>query len=82
MPFNLKSEVNKRIREPLLIEDERLRREVMQCVLCDDNYSPLIERIRHTIGVEYEYILQEKLHNLSIGMWHVSWKYDKTCDTT
>jgi hypothetical protein len=67
MSFNMKSEVNKRIRDPSLINDERLRMEVINCVLCDDNYSPLIEKIRHTVGAEYEYILQEKLHNLSIG---------------
>ena len=62
----MKVEVNRRIKDPNLIEDERLRKEVMRCIACDDNYSPLVEKIRHSIGMEYEYLLQEKLRNLGI----------------
>jgi len=62
----MKMEVNKRIKVPSLIEDTRLRKEVEQCVVCDDNYSPLVEKIRRTTGLEYEFILQEKLRNLQI----------------
>jgi hypothetical protein len=46
LPQKFKLEVNSRIRDPSLIEDERLRKEVMNCISCDDNYSPLVEKIR------------------------------------
>jgi len=63
---NVKSEVSKRIKDPSLIEDERLKNEVEKCIACDDNYSPLVEKIRRSTGIEYEYILQEKLRNLNV----------------
>jgi hypothetical protein len=59
--LNLKSEITKRIRDPSLIDDERLREEVKKCVLVDDNYSPLVDKIRHTTGLEYEFILMVRM---------------------
>jgi len=62
----MKSEVSKRIKDPSLIEDERLRKEVVLCIEKDDNYSPLVEKIRRTIGLEHEHLLQRKLVDLSV----------------
>ena len=64
--INLKNEVNKIIRDPTLIDDVRLRHQVMDCIVADDNYSPLVEKIRHNTGIEYEYILIEKLKTMKI----------------
>jgi len=66
-PSNIKTQANKRIKDPSLINDERLKREVKDCIQFDDNYSPLVEKIRRTTGIEYEFILQEKLKNLGIA---------------
>ncbi len=54
---NLRNEITRKIRDPSLIEDERLREEVQRCVEDDDNYSPLVEKARHTTGMEYEFML-------------------------
>ena len=58
--------VSAQLRQPELIENARLRADVRDCVVFDDNYSPLVEKLRHTIGVEYEYRLQARLRNLRI----------------
>jgi hypothetical protein len=42
----LKNEVNKLMRHTCAIEDPCLRREVEECIQCDDIYSPLIDRVR------------------------------------
>jgi len=62
----IKSEVTKCIKDTSFIEDKRLRWEVDQCIKYDDNYSPLVERVRHMIGVEYEQQLNLKLSELGI----------------
>eukprot|EP01137_Pigoraptor_chileana_P000149 Opistho-2@35825 len=54
-------EVKKAMQHPETIEDLRLREQVQFCILNDDVYSPLVEKVRHSLGIEYEYILQEKL---------------------
>eukprot|EP00276_Gloeochaete_wittrockiana_P003027 CAMPEP_0184658894 /NCGR_PEP_ID=MMETSP0308-20130426/27236_1 /TAXON_ID=38269 /ORGANISM="Gloeochaete witrockiana, Strain SAG 46.84" /LENGTH=260 /DNA_ID=CAMNT_0027098235 /DNA_START=194 /DNA_END=976 /DNA_ORIENTATION=+ len=61
-----KPEVSRCLKDPSVISDERLRREVEICVECDETYSPSVERVRHINGTEYEYILQEKVRNLGI----------------
>ena len=48
------------------IADERLRNEVLQCVEQDKDCSPFIDRIRESVGKEYEYVLQEQLRNRGI----------------
>eukprot|EP00698_Gefionella_okellyi_P020278 TRINITY_DN6349_c0_g1_i1.p1 TRINITY_DN6349_c0_g1~~TRINITY_DN6349_c0_g1_i1.p1 ORF type:complete len:307 (-),score=65.23 TRINITY_DN6349_c0_g1_i1:92-1012(-) len=65
-PNELKQLVSKGIRDPSSIDDERLREQVVECHEQDDIYSPTVERTKHNIGLEYEYILQEKLTNLNI----------------
>ena len=31
-------------------------------------HSPLVERIKHNVGLEYEYVLQEMLENLKVRL--------------
>ncbi len=54
------------LRQPLTIRHERLRAQVEECVRFDDNYSPLVEKLRHSIGTEYEHLLQARLRNLAV----------------
>ncbi|CAM9905930.1 unnamed protein product, partial [Ectocarpus fasciculatus] len=49
------------MRTPSLILDERLRREVEECISEDRDYSPHLDRVRRGVGAEYEFILQQKL---------------------
>ncbi|ETL82470.1 hypothetical protein L917_17359 [Phytophthora nicotianae] len=48
-----------------LSEDEysRVVREIRECISKDEIGSPLADRIRHNMGVEYEYLLLETLRN-------------------
>ncbi|DBA00498.1 TPA: hypothetical protein N0F65_002741, partial [Lagenidium giganteum] len=41
----------------------RLMVEVKECIETDAACSPLADRVRHNMGVEYEYVLLEKLRN-------------------
>ena len=61
-----KRRVTEMAKNPSLISDSRLRREVSECICLDPDSSPFVDRIRQTIGDEYEYILLEKLRNLGI----------------
>ena len=45
---------------------ETLRADVRVCGECDDSFGPLVDRVRKAVGLEYEYILHEQLHNLDI----------------
>lgn len=49
------------MRSPSLITDDRLRREVEECIAQDKDYSPHMDRVRRGLGAEYEFILQQKL---------------------
>ncbi|CAN0293511.1 unnamed protein product, partial [Laminaria digitata] len=49
------------MRTPSLITDDRLRREVEECLAQDKDYSPHMDRVRRGLGAEYEFILQQKL---------------------
>ncbi|CAM9531048.1 unnamed protein product [Ectocarpus sp. 6 AP-2014] len=49
------------MRTPSLISDERLRREVEECISDDRDYSPHLDRVRRGVGAEYEFVLQQKL---------------------
>lgn len=61
-----KNWITKCLNNPNIIEDERLRKEIEDCILADDSYSPLMEKFRNRIGVEYEFLLHERLNNLGI----------------
>eukprot|EP00026_Physarum_polycephalum_P003122 Phypoly_transcript_03131.p1 GENE.Phypoly_transcript_03131~~Phypoly_transcript_03131.p1 ORF type:complete len:271 (-),score=29.55 Phypoly_transcript_03131:1556-2368(-) len=62
----MKSEVSKRIKDPSLIDDERMRKEVKACIEKDDNYSPFVEKIRRLTGLEHENLLQQKLQEIDM----------------
>lgn len=36
------------------MESSRLHKDVVECILADDTAGPLVDRIRHTVGLEYE----------------------------
>ncbi len=55
------------VRDLSLIADERLREESRTCINEDYFNSPSVDRIRHSIGVEWEYVLLEKLRNRGIS---------------
>eukprot|EP00940_MAST-03C_sp_MAST-3C-sp2_P002217 g2217.t1 len=56
-----KKDVSKYVRNPGLIPDVRLRSNVAECIEMDEYCSPYVDRIRRTLGLEYEYVLQQKL---------------------
>jgi hypothetical protein len=58
--------VTQMLRNTALIADASLRTQVDDCVRFDDNYSPLVEKLRHSVGTEYEYLLQERLRNMRV----------------
>ena len=79
-----KAEVTKLMREPCLIPDPALSLEVQQCTLFDSSYGPVVESIKHSIGVELEVHLKMTLqdHRLAfLGEEEMRKKgYDKTPD--
>ena len=40
--------------------------DVLRCCDHDNMHSPLVDRIKHNVGLEYEYVLQEMLDNLKV----------------
>ena len=40
--------------------------QVLDCIHLDPDSSPFVDRVRQTIGDEYEYVLLEKLRNFGI----------------
>ncbi|KAN0036762.1 hypothetical protein ACTFIV_002071 [Dictyostelium citrinum] len=58
--------IKKIFKNPSLIENLKLRKNIYQSIYNDDNCSPLINQIRSSTGSEYEYLLQEKLFKLNI----------------
>ncbi|KAK5577849.1 hypothetical protein RB653_002797 [Dictyostelium firmibasis] len=58
--------IKKIYKNPSLIENLKLRKNIYQSIYNDDNCSPLINQIRSSTGSEYEYLLQEKLFKLNI----------------
>lgn len=63
----LRQEVSKYVRNPSLIADERLRASVVECIEMDEFNSPYVDRIRRTLGLEYEYALQQMLLTAGIA---------------
>jgi len=51
----------KPLKEAAAIGDERLRKELLLCEEEDMDYSPSMDRIRQTAGLEFEYKLQREL---------------------
>ena len=55
------------IREPALLPCRRLSENVQACVACDWQNSPRAEVTKRTVGLEYEYILAERLTNAGLA---------------
>ncbi|RDD47367.1 Uncharacterized protein C15orf41-like protein [Trichoplax sp. H2] len=76
--------ISNAMKDITLLQNDRLAREVEQCILNDANYGPLIENVKHSTGLEYEYILREKLNNLTLAFLDENdmrlQGYDKTPD--
>lgn len=59
--------VGRLLRDPdEFIEDERIRREVKVCVENDDVMGPFIDRRRAVTGLEYEFMLLDKLRSIGL----------------
>ncbi|CAN0601746.1 unnamed protein product, partial [Ectocarpus sp. 12 AP-2014] len=59
-PLHAGAGIAQLMRTPSLILDERLRREVEECISDDRDYSPHLDRVRRGVGAEYEFVLQQK----------------------
>lgn len=59
-------EVGKLIKQPSLILDNRLSKEVADAVEADPFYGPRVETLKRVIGLEYEHILYETLRSRGI----------------
>lgn len=58
--------VSQWVKNPGRIPDTLLQEQVKQCVLNDTNYGPLAENMKHSVGYEYEFVLQEMLEERQI----------------
>ena len=61
-----KKSVTKYIKNLNLIRDSRLRMEVSECIEMDQFCSPYCDRVRRTLGLEYEYVLQQSIKNAGL----------------
>ncbi|XP_071080452.1 CDAN1-interacting nuclease 1-like [Haliotis cracherodii] len=79
-----KSIVSSMIKDPNLIDDPVLAREVFQCIVCDDYYGPYVESIKRSVGHEYEFKLTKTLDELGLSYIEEDQMrergYDKTPD--
>jgi CDAN1-interacting nuclease 1 len=58
--------VTRMLRKPELIGDERVREAVQECLRSDEHAGPYVDRQRVVVGLEYEFILLDKLRNLGL----------------
>jgi Protein of unknown function TPD sequence-motif len=58
--------VSRMLRKPELIQDERIRKAVEDCLRSDEHAGPYVDRRHAVVGLEYEFILMEKLRNLGL----------------
>ncbi|XP_051579227.1 CDAN1-interacting nuclease 1 isoform X2 [Myxocyprinus asiaticus] len=76
--------LNNMLREPYLIPDRLLAKHVEQCTVNDCCYGPLVDCIKHAIGVEHEEILRDKLRERKLSFLDENQLrakgYDKTPD--
>lgn len=72
------------LREPSLISDQTLAKNVYQCTVNDCCYGPLVDSIKHAIGQEHEVLLRDKLKEKNMSFLDEtqlrSMGYDKTPD--
>ena len=62
-----KKMISKIMKDTSLIDDIILKKHIDQCILLDEYYSPLYDQLKKSIGLEYEYILCNKLNNYQIS---------------
>jgi len=53
--------ISKYIKDPSLILDDTLRREIEICIEADDICGPRVEKVKHEIGLKYEKMLHDIL---------------------
>lgn len=79
-----KQQISRLLKDTALIEDGQLALEIYLCVLNDDNYGPLADTIKHSIGHEYECKLRKLLEENGITFIEEEQMrakgYDKTPD--
>jgi hypothetical protein len=54
------------LRDTSRIADASLREQVDDCVRHDYTNSPMVEKLKHSVGSEYEYLLQRQLRNMRV----------------
>ncbi|XP_051724209.1 CDAN1-interacting nuclease 1 isoform X4 [Ctenopharyngodon idella] len=79
-----KQVLNNMLREPYLIPDLLLAKHIEQCTVNDCCYGPLVDCIKHAIGLEHEDILRDELRERSLSFLDENQLrakgYDKTPD--
>ncbi|KAM9777468.1 CDAN1-interacting nuclease 1 [Neosynchiropus ocellatus] len=79
-----KTTVNSMLKEPSLIPDQTLSRNISQCTINDCCYGPLVDCIKHAIGQEHEVLLRDKLKERNLSFLDENqlrtMGYDKTPD--
>lgn len=65
-----KKAVGDLVRHTDKIADERLRRDVIECVRVDEHYSPRNDAARHKIGIDYEQRLADRLDQCDVPFEH------------
>ncbi|XP_049786605.1 CDAN1-interacting nuclease 1 [Schistocerca cancellata] len=61
-----KNTITKLMRDTTLIKNKDLAYEVYLCIIHDDQYGPVTDCIKHSIGQEYELRLQRMVRNANI----------------
>ncbi|XP_033844179.1 CDAN1-interacting nuclease 1 isoform X1 [Periophthalmus magnuspinnatus] len=79
-----KSVLNSMLKEPSLIPDQTLAKNIYQCTINDCCYGPLVDCIKHAIGQEHEVLLRDKLKERNMSFLDETqlrtMGYDKTPD--
>ncbi|XP_077945713.1 CDAN1-interacting nuclease 1 isoform X4 [Gasterosteus aculeatus] len=79
-----KTVLNSMLKEPSLIPDPILAKNIYQCTINDCCYGPLVDCIKHAIGQEHEVLLCDKLKERNLSFLDENqlrvMGYDKTPD--
>lgn len=78
------TKINKLLKDTNLITDQKLAHEIFLCTLYDDQYSPIVEAMKNSVGQQYEIKLYKKMSDLGIAfrdeIYLRKFGYDKTPD--
>uniref|UniRef100_A0A8C7Y0Y2 CDAN1-interacting nuclease 1 n=1 Tax=Oryzias sinensis TaxID=183150 RepID=A0A8C7Y0Y2_9TELE len=76
--------LNSMLKDPSLIPDQVLAKNIYQCTINDCCYGPLVDCIKHAIGEEHEVLLRDKLKERNLSFLDENklrtMGYDKTPD--